>query len=144
MQSPMGSNPSSHCFKAGHSKAGHSKASYLELEAERASPVPSRKASEDHSEVASDGGIQDQGCFDFQQDQVDEVVRNPLQNHDRMDSGRRYCLLITVHEATRRGCQALPKVKWNPAGIVNMMRDDLDDMEAVIPDHIATILYVGR
>ena len=71
--------------------------------------MPSREASKDHSEATSDGGIQDQGHFDFQQDQVDEVVRNPLQNHDRMDSGRKYCLLITVHEATRRGRWALPK-----------------------------------
>ena len=145
----MGLNPSSHHSKTRRSEAGcpevgHSEASYLELEAERVSPVPSREASEDRSEVASDGGIQDQGCFNFQQDQVDEVVRNLLQNHDRMDSGRRYCLLITVHEATRRGCQALPKVKWNLAGIVNMMRNDLDVMEVVILDHIATILYVGR
>ena len=84
------------------------------------------------------------GVFDFQQDQVDEVIRNPLQNHDRMDSGRRYCLLITVHKATRRGCQALPKAKWNPARIVDMMKDYLDVMEAVILYHIATILYVGR
>ena len=153
-QSLTGSNTSSHCSetgcseagcsKAGCSKAGHSKSSYLELEADRASPVPSKEASEDCLEVASDGGIQDQGHFNFQQDQVDEVVRNPLQNHDRMDSGRRYCLLITVHEATRRGCQALPKAKWNPAGIVDMMRDDLDVTEVVILDHIATILFVGR
>ena len=104
-QSPTGSNPSS----TGCSEVGHSKTSHLELEAERASPVPSREASEDHLEVASDGGIQDQGCFNFQQDQVDEVVRNLLQIHDRMDSGRRYCLLIRVHEATRRGCWALSK-----------------------------------
>ena len=113
-QSPMGSNPSSHrsktrcseagCSEAGHSEAICSEASYLELKAERALTVPSREASEDRSEVASDGGIKDKGHFDFQHDQVDEVVRNPLQNHDRMDSGRRYCLLITVHEATRRGC----------------------------------------
>ena len=140
----MGSNPSSRHSKTGHSKARCSEASYLELKAGRASPVPSREASEDHSEVTSDGGIQDQGHFNFQQDQVDEVVRNPLQNHDRMDSGRRYCLLITVHEATRRACQALPKAKWNPAGIVNMMRGDLNVTEAVILDHIAAILYVGR
>ena len=143
-QSPTGLNPSSHHSETGHSKARCSKASYLELEAERVSPVPSREASEDHSEVASDRGIQDQGHFDFQQDQVDEVVRNPLQNHDRMDSGRRYCLLIIVHEATRRGCWALPKAKWNPAGIVNIMRDDLDVMEVVILNHIAAILYVGQ
>ena len=85
-----------------------------------------------------------QGHFDSQQDQVDEVVRNPLQNHDRMDSGRRYCLLITVHEATRGRHQALPKMKWNPTGIVNMLRDDLDVTKAVILDHITTILYIGR
>ena len=63
-QSPMGSNPSSHCAETGHCKARHfeaehskarcSEASYLELEAERSSPVPSREASEDHSEAASD------------------------------------------------------------------------------------------
>ena len=106
--------------------------------------MPSREASEDHLEMASDGGIQDQGRFDFQPDQVDEVVRNPLQNHDRMDYGRRYCLLITVHEATRSRCWALPKAKWNPARIVDMMRDDLDVTEVVILNHIATILYVGR
>ena len=148
----MGPNPSSHCSETGHSKAGcsgvghfkvRSEANYLELKAERASPVPSREASEDHSEVASDGGIQDQGCFDFQKDQVDEVVTNPLQNHDRMDSGRRYCLLITVHEATGRGHRALPKAKWNPAGIVDMIGNDLDVTEVVIFDHIVTILYVG-
>ena len=140
----MGSNPSSQCSKAGCSKVRHSKANYLELKAERASPVPSREASEDCSEAASDRGIQDHGHFNFQLDQVDEVVRNPLHNHDRIDSGRRYCLLITVHEATRRGCQALPKAKWNPAGIVDMMRDDLNAMEVVILDHIAANLYVGR
>ena len=133
-----------HYSEAGCSKARCSKASYLYLKAERGAPVPSREASEDCSEVTSDGGIQDQGCFNFQQDEVDDVVRNPLQNHDRIDSGRRYCLLITVHEATRRGCQALPRVKWNPAGIVNMMRDDLDVMEVVILNHIVTILYVGQ
>ena len=86
-QSPMGSNPSSQCAKAGHSEA-----SYLELKAERASPMPGREALEDCLEVASDGGVQDQGHFNFQPDQVNEVVRKPLQNHDRMDSGRRYCL----------------------------------------------------
>ena len=74
-QSTIGSNPSSHhsktrCSEAGHSEAGQSKArrskaSYLELEVERASPVPSKEASEDCSEVASDRGIQDQGHFNF-------------------------------------------------------------------------------
>ena len=71
----MGSNPSSHrsetgrseagCSEVGHSKARHSEASYLELKAERMPPVPSREASEDRLEAASDGGIQDQGHFDF-------------------------------------------------------------------------------
>ena len=61
-----------------------------------------------------------------------------------MNSGRRYCLLITIHEATKRGHWALPKSKWNPANIANMMEGDLDVTEAVILDHIATILYVRR
>ena len=34
--------------------------------------------------------------------------------------------------------------EMEPAGIVDMMRDDLDVKEVVILDHIATILYVGR
>ena len=48
----MGLNPSSHhseaghskagCSEAGHSKARHSEASYVELKAERVSPVPRR------------------------------------------------------------------------------------------------------
>ena len=53
------------------SKPRCSEASYLELEAERESPVPSREASGDHSEVASNRGIQDQGDFNFQQDQAE-------------------------------------------------------------------------
>ena len=72
-QSPTGSNPSSHRPETRHSEAGCSKArcskaSYLELGAERTSPVPSMEASEHHSEIASDRGIQDQGHFDFQPD----------------------------------------------------------------------------
>ena len=72
------------------------------------------------------------------------IVRSPLQNHDQMDSGRRYCLLTTIHEATRRGCRALSKPMWNPANITDMMSDDLDVMEAAVLDHITAILYVGR
>ena len=34
-------------------------------------------------------------------------------------------------------------VLMNSAGIVNLMEDDLDVTEAVILDHITTILYVG-
>ena len=33
---------------------------------------------------------------------------------------------------------------WNPASIADMMKDDLDVMEAVVLDHIMTILYVGH
>ena len=53
-------------------------------------------------------------------------------------------MLITVHEATKRGHRALPKSKWNPANITDMMKDDIDVTEAVIHNHIATILYVRR
>ena len=60
----------------------------------------SREASVDHSEVSLIGDIQDPEHIVQGQEQVSEIVRNPLQNHDRMDSGRRYCLLTTIHEAT--------------------------------------------
>ena len=135
----MGSNQSSH-----HSKARHSEANRFKLEAERASPVPSREASEDHSEAASDGEIIDQRCFDSHQKQIVEVVQSPLQNHNRMDSARRYCLLITVHKAIKRGHRALSKSKGNPTNIADMMKDDLDVKKAVILDHIAAIHYAGR
>ena len=140
----MGSNQSSDHSEAGHSEAGHSKVNCFELEAKRASPVSSREASENCSGVAYDGEIPDQGCFDSHQELIDEVILRLLQNHDRMNSGRRYCLLITVHEATKRGHWALPKSKWNPINIADMMKGDLDVTEAVILDHIAAILYVGR
>ena len=130
--------------KMGHSKAGHSEVNHFKLVAEKASPVPSREASEDCSGVAYDGEIPNQGCFDSHQEQIAEVIQRPLQNHDRMFSGRRYCLLITVHEATKRGHWALPKSKWNSTNIADMVEGDLDVIEAVILDHIAAILYVGR
>ena len=136
--SPMGLNQSSD-----HSEAGHSEVNHFELGAERASPVPNRR----HQKTAQGlhmTEIPDQGCFDSHQEQIDEVIQRPLQNHDRMNSGRRYCLLITVHEAIKRGCQALSKSKWNPANIADMMKDDINVTEAVILDHIATILYVRR
>ena len=72
-----------------------------ELKAKAASPIPSREASVDHSEASLIGDIQDPEHIDQGQEQVSEIVRSPLQNHDRMDSGRRYCLLTTIHEATR-------------------------------------------
>ena len=106
--------------------------------------MPSREASEDCSGVAYDREIPDQGHFDSHQEQIDKVIQRPLQNHDCMNSRRRYCLLITVHEATKRGCWALPKSKWNPTNIAGMMKDDIDVTEAVILNHIAAILYVRR
>ena len=123
--------------------SGPSEVDCQELEAGMASPMPSMEASVDHSKVSSNEDVQDPEHIDLVQEQVSEVVRNPLQNHDRMNSGRRYCLLTMIHEATRRGCRALLKPMWNPASITDMMSDDLDVTEAVILDHIAAILYVG-
>ena len=117
---------------------------YQELKARTASPVPSREASVDHSKVSSNGDVQDPEPINLSQEQVREAVRNPLQNHDRMDSGRRYCLLMTIHEATHQGCRALSKRMWNPASIADIMSDDLDITEAVVLDHIIAIPYVGQ
>ena len=123
--------------------SGSSKVDCQELEAGTASPMTSREASVDCSEVSLSGDVQDPEHIDLGQEQVSEVVRNPLQNHDRMDSGRRYCLLTTIHEATRGGCRAFLKPMWNPASITNMMSDDLDITEAVVLDHVTAILYMG-
>ena len=65
-----------------------------------ASPVSSGEASMDCSEVSLNGDVQDPEHIDLGHEQVSDIVRNPLQNHNRMDSGRRYCLLTTIHEAT--------------------------------------------
>ena len=132
-ESPARSNGSS----------GPSKVDHQELEAKTASPMPSREALVDHFKVSSNGDVQDPEPINLSQKQVREAVRNPLQNHDRMDSGRRYCLLTMIHEATCRGCGALSKPMWNPASITNMMSDDLDITEVVVLDHITAILYVG-
>ena len=107
------------------------------------SPVPSREALVDHSEVSSDGDVQDPENINSEQEQVREAVRNPLQNHDRMDLVGRYCLLIMIHEATHQRCRALLKPMWNPASIADMMRDDLNVTEVVVLDLITAILYVG-
>ena len=115
-----------------------------ELEARGMSLTPSREAFADHAETASEGGMQDSRCFDSPQAHVEEVVRSPLKDHDRMSSGRQYCLKVTVYEVTKRGRQALPTALLNSAGIVNLMRHDLDVTEAVILDHIMAILYVGQ
>ena len=124
--------------------SGPSEADFQEFEAEGASPMPSREASVDHSEVSSNGDVQDPEPIDLRQEQVREAVRNSLVNHDRMDSGRRYCLLTMIHEVTCQGCRALPKPMWNPASIADMMSDDLDVTEVVVLDHIMAILYVGQ
>ena len=117
---------------------------HQELKARTTSPVPSREALVDHSKVSLIGDVQDPEHIDQGQEQVSEMVRNPLQNNDRMDSGRRYCLLTTIHETTHWGCRALSKRMWNPASIADMMSDDLDVTMAVVLDHITAILYVGQ
>ena len=106
--------------------------------------MPSREALVDHSEASLIGDVRDLEHIDQGQEQVNEIVRSPLQNHDRMDAGRRYCLLTTVHEATCQGHRALAKPMWKPASITDMMSDNLDVMEAVVLDHITAILYVGQ
>ena len=98
----------------------------------------------DHSKVSLIGDIQDPEHVDQGQEQVSEIVRNPLQNHDKMDLGRKYCLLTTIHKATHQGCRALSKPMWNPASIADMMSDDLDGTEVVVLDHITAILYIGQ
>ena len=105
--------------------------------------TPSREVSMDCTKTASEGGMQDSRRFDSPQAQVEEVVRSPLQDHDRMSSGRRYCLQVTVYEVTKRGHQALPTAVMNSASIVDLMEDNLDVSEAVILDYIMAILYVG-
>ena len=124
--------------------SGPSKLDSQELEAKATSPMPSREVSVDHSEASPIRDIQDPEHVDQGQEQVNEIVRSPLQNHDQMDSGRRYCLLTTFHEATHQGHRALSKPMWNPASITDMMSDDLNIMEAVVLDHITAILYVGQ
>ena len=54
----------------------------------------------DHSKASLIGDVQSLEHVDQKQEQVSEIVGSPLQNHDRMDSGRRYCLLTIIHEAT--------------------------------------------
>ena len=120
--------------------SGPSKVDCQELKAGMAPPMPSREASVDHSEMSSNGDVQDPEPVNLSQEQVREAVRNPLQHHDRMDLGRRYCLLTMIHEATHQGCRALSKPMWNPASIADMMSDDLDITEAVVFDHITAIL----
>ena len=123
--------------------SGPSEVDCQELKARMASPVPSREALVDHSEGSLNGDVQDPEHIDLEQEQVSEVVRNPLQIHDRMDSGRRYCLLTMIHKATHQGHRARSKLMWNPASMADMMSDNLDITEAVVLDHIMAILYIG-
>ena len=131
-ESPARSNRSS----------GSSKADQQELEARTASPVPRREAFVDHSEVSLSGDVLDPEHIGQGQEQVSKMVRNLLQNHDQMDSGRRYCLLATIHEATHQGCRTLSEPMWNPPSIADMMSDDLDITEAVACDHITAIHWL--
>ena len=124
--------------------SGPSKADSHDLKAKAASPMPSREASVDCAKASLIGDIQSLEHIDQEQEQVSKIVKSPLQNHDQMDSGRRYCLLTTIHEATCQGCRALSKPMWNPASIADMMSDDLYVTEAVVLDHITAILYVGQ
>ena len=98
----------------------------------------------DCSEASLIGNIQSLEHVDQEQEHVGEIVRSPLQNHDQIDSGRRYCLLTTIHEATCQGRRALSKPMWNPANIADMMSDDLDIMDVIVLDHITAILHVGQ
>ena len=75
-ESPAGLNLSSRPSKVDHQ----------DLEAGTVSPMPSRDASVDNSEVSSNADVQDSEHIDLRQEQVKEVVRNQLQNHDRMDN----------------------------------------------------------
>ena len=86
--------------------SGPSKVDSHELKAKATSPMPSREASVDHSEVSLIGDVQSLEHINQEKEQVSEIVRSSLQNHDRMDSGRRYCLLNTIHEATHQGHKA--------------------------------------
>ena len=49
---------------------------YQELKAGMVSLMPSREASVDHSEVSSNGDVQDPEHVDLRQEQVREAVRN--------------------------------------------------------------------
>ena len=68
--------------------SGNSEADHQEFEAGMASPMPSREALVDHSKVSSNGDVQDPKHLDSEHEQAREAVRSPLQNHDRIDSGK--------------------------------------------------------
>ena len=80
--------------------SGPSEVDSHELGAKAVSLMPSREALVDHSEASLVGDVQSLEHINQEQEQVSEIVRSPLQNHKRMDSGSRYCLLTTIHIAT--------------------------------------------
>ena len=71
-ESPAQSNGSS----------GSSKVDSHELKAKAASPMPSREALLGHSEASLIGDVQGVEHIDQDQEQVSEIVRSSLQNHD--------------------------------------------------------------
>ena len=77
-ESPAGSNRSS----------GPSEADCQELKARTVSPMSSREALVSRSEASYNGDVQDPKDINLGQEEVSKLVRNPLQNQDRMDSGR--------------------------------------------------------
>ena len=88
--------------------------------------------------------LQDPELISPEHIQAQEVVRNPSQNHDRMDLGRRYGLLAMIHEATKQRCRTLPKSKLNPVSIADIIKDDIDVTEAVHVFHLSNIHSVSN
>ena len=137
-----GKTPEKESLAQSNGSSGPSKVDNHELKAKATSPMPSREALVDCSEASLIGDVQSLEHIDQEQEQVSEIeVHFRI---DRMDSGRRYCLLTNVHEATCWGCRALLKPMWKPTSITDMMSDDLDITEAAVLDHITAILYVGQ
>ena len=124
------------------SKERHSKPSWHELKVEGVSSTPGREALVDHAKMVLENETQDSKCFDSPPMHTEGVIRSPLQNHDRMHSGRWYCLKITVHETIRKGWWALPPASWNSDSVVNLMEGDLDTTQAILLDHTIAILYI--
>ena len=85
------------------SEERHFEPSQHELKARGASLTPNWEMLANQAMTASEEGMQGSRCFNSPQVHVEEVVRSPLQNHDRVSSRGRYCLKITFYEATKRG-----------------------------------------
>ena len=102
--SPTGSNGS----------LGLSEANRQELEAKMAFPMPSREALLNQTEVSSNRDLQDPELLNPEHIQAQETMRSPLWNHDRMDSRKRYCLLATIHKATKWDAGYSPSQNGTP------------------------------